>query len=365
MNSNVAYNYLCSQPIIAHDDIVSLRFQKHEMGLEDDWWKRCRVGDTYAWFMKLPSGDFLREPLGRFANDAQARSFGYAPMVERSLSLRNGVELVARGSYVELVAPLFSEPFATRYRVMLLALQNACEKGVVSYSGCFGRGSRQCYEALRHRARKYSAVSRYEHNFLFSDLVGEPLLRELRSYDEAAGRWENTVYLSGYHSSGANLVRFYRVADNELVGRLGSRFKLEIVFRENVLRYNEARSLVSFGTQPEIQERLAASLLRQTRKVLGPIMQNGRSVAMAALRSVTNSNTNSGAVNSMFERSRTYYEMLRRISELEQSRDLHERRIFALEQEMLRQRQEIVELRGGLKGKARISASLSVESPEK
>lgn len=335
------------------------------MGLEDDWWKRCRVGDTYAWFMKLPSGDFLREPLGRFANDAQARSFGYAPMVERSLSLRNGVELVARGSYVELVAPLFSEPFATRYRVMLLALQNACEKGVVSYSGCFGRGSRQCYEALRHRARKYSAVSRYEHNFLFSDQVGEALLRELRPYDEAAGRWENTVYLSGYHSSGANLVRFYRVADNELVGRLGSRFKLENVFRENVLRYNEARSLVSFGTQPEIQERLAASLLRQTRKVLRPIMQNGRSVAMAALRSVTNSNTNSGAVNSMFERSRTYYEMLRRISELEQSRDLHERRIFALEQEMLRQRQEIVELRGGLKGNARISASLSVESPEK
>jgi hypothetical protein len=217
-------------------------------------------------------------------------------------------------------------------------MQRACELGIVRYDGSFPAGSRQAREALRHRMRRYGVVVRYEHNIYFEISLGALVRSELASKDQAFGYYQDrdgaTVYLKGFESKEATLVKLYDITptnDKAAYERFGPRLKLEISFRKSTLRNQNVRKPSDLGTQPAIQERLHGSILRVLRSVFGDMMNNPRSAAMERFREVANERTNNATLVSLLSRDRTYYELTKRIAYLERMVAAHESRIVSLE----------------------------------
>ncbi len=303
--------------VLTHDDCIVIRAQKHRIGLDAYWWKETRNGDLYGW-CRFENGN--SKPVetvnnaGMFPNEATGRAAGWRPKYEKRRKLADGVEFIARDSYIELAIDLWCQPFATRYRVALDALADACTAGIISYKGRKLRTSRHAREAVRLRLKKFAAVARYEHNLTLPRDIGDALLTELRPHDEAEGKYADkeggTVYLSGYRARAKNAgdkVVAYRIGEQEHEQARG-RVKLEVALRKEKLDAHGMRAVSLWYDQPAIQERLEKVLLYHWRRVMKKAPK-----AMAMLKERTEQKTDEQLFAFMLKPDHTLSAVLRRL----------------------------------------------------
>lgn len=314
---------------LTHDDCIVIRAQKHLIGLEPRWWTATWNGDLYGW-IQYENETVLASVNNPdlFPTEQAGRSAGWRPKFEKRRKLADGVEFIARDSYIELAIDLWRQPFATRYRVALDSIAAACCAGIISYNGRKLRSSRHAREAIRLRLKKYGAVARYEHNLTLPGDIGEVMLSETREHDQAGGRYAcesaGTVYLSGFKTgrSAGDKVVLYRIQD----GRAAGRVKLEVAIRREKLDSHGIREIQFWDTQPEIQDRIAAILLYHWRRVLKKAPK-----AMAMLKERARQDNDEQLFQFMLDRENTLSAVLMRMDAVEAEQKRQAERLAKLE----------------------------------
>ena len=308
-------------PVLTHDDCIVIRAQKHLIGLDAKWWTATRNGDLYGWCRFEDGNPKPVESVNRpdlFPDEATGRAAGWRPKFEKRRKLADGVEFIARDSYIDLAIDLWCQPFATRYRVALDAIASACCAGIISYNGRALRSSRHAREAIRLRLKKYGTVARYEHKLTLPADIGNELLAACRPFDEADGKYADmeagTIYLSGYRKRSTNAgdkLVLYRIGEKEHEQARG-RVKLEVALRKEKLDAHGMRAVELWYTQPDIQERLEKVLLYHWRRVMKKAPK-----AMTMLKERTEQKTDEQLFGFMLDRENTLSAVLRRMDALE------------------------------------------------
>ena len=256
-------------PILAHDDALVIRGQKHMVGLEAEWWKAMDpTGRVTGWWNPEARGG---EPSNHGAEwfPPESESDKWIPMKERARNLPGGVRLVGYDSTLEVRMALWGRDFRTRYRMGLEALVNATRGGVLSYKGK-AETPRHLQEAVRNRLKAYWKVAAYEHDLLLTREAAQTIMEELLEDPTipSAQKYDDTVYLKGYgkaHGKGRPmLVKVYRLTKHGLPGVV----KLETTFRDDYLRRHGMRDTPVWETQPKLQETMIDALKSQWRTTL-------------------------------------------------------------------------------------------------
>lgn len=267
--------------VMAHDDRLLLRGQKHEVGLSVDWWKRTvGNGNIYGWFNTLTRE--VRQPEYWSLVGDDRPPLNWAPMEGKLRKLADGVTLYAEGSFMELRLGNLWEDMRKRYRLSLEAILDAEEAGIIHYRGKAEQGSRGRQEALRHRLRTHWRAVEYEHNLLFTGEVAESLMSEAREAGLANGWpvYNDTVYAKGYHTKAKakdrpSKVKVYRLTKHGLPNVV----KLEVTLRGYDLRKHGLELPERWEQQPDTQGRIMGVLMRDWRKVLAHMPETRRRLA--------------------------------------------------------------------------------------
>lgn len=323
-----------SMPVLAHDDALVLRAQKHKAGLERNWWENMHPTGKITGWWNGKKGDGAEHHGADWIppEDEQER---WVAMQERTRALSGGVRLVGYDSLLECRMSLWDD-FRRRYRLSLEALMNATDGGVLKYAGA-GETPRHRQEAIRNRLKRWWRVVAYEHDILLRGETGAMLLQELKEDDTipAERKFDDTVYLKGDGSHSSMLVKVYRLTKHGLPDVV----KLEVTFRKDYLKRHDMRQPELWETQPAVQANITGALKREwrlalqhaprTRKVLARELGTTQAELYDAMAKPDNTLT-------------VVLKMLKRLEDLEakvESRTAeHERRIQALEQEAVKLR---------------------------
>lgn len=297
------------ETVLAHDDALVLRAQKHQAGLEAEWWRAMHpTGRVTGWWNPEAKPG---EPTNHGADFDPPEGEPWKPMKERARTLPGGVRLVGFDSTLEVRMGLWGD-FRRRYRLALEALMHATDSGVLSYRGK-ARTPRHKQEAIRNRLKAYWRVAAYEHDLLLTGDVAESLMTELaedESIPEAQKR-NDTIYLKGYgRNTGKGrpmLVKVYRLTKHGMPGVV----KLETTFRDDYLRRHGMREPQLWETQPDIQEAMVAALKKQWRSTLKRTPRTRRMLATEL------GVTQSELYDAIAESENTLTVILRRMEELE------------------------------------------------
>ena len=256
---------LVGADMVTHDDALVLRAQKHEAGLQPDWWKRTQQTDRVTHYMHAATQGLYKGQLDETDNPAD-----WIECRERSVTLKGGNQLVAYSNTVDIRLRNLWKDFRRRYRLGLEAVADAGLGGIVDYRGRFEHGTRERLEALRHRLKQHWKVAAYEWNIVFAGALAETLFTELGTVAAEKGfqTFPETVYIKGRpNQSGKDaplLVKCYRGT----VHGMPELVKLEITLRGEFLKRNGLRNPAEWETQPDIQERVGKALAREMRGVL-------------------------------------------------------------------------------------------------
>jgi hypothetical protein len=247
--------------VVCHDDRLVFRGQKHEVKLDNEWWRIVpKTGEIKQWW-KPETGEYLppdKEPEGE----------GWIACQGRAATIAKGLSVYAEGSYVEIRINNLWEDMRARYRVSLDALVMATGRGIVKYSP---KGARRAdlqrprtdterrTEAVRNRFKKHWHAVAYEHDLIIPEDIGKILIDELRPKDKAGGIYPNTVYAKGYGSKEALLVKIYDMKEKHGVEGV----KVEVTLRQDYLERHGLKSPEEWETQTDIQERIEATLRRE------------------------------------------------------------------------------------------------------
>ncbi len=305
------------QPILCHDDTITIRAQKHKAGLHSQWWRHTIKGDQIGWY----NPDEQRSlPMSETHPGA-----GWLPSWERGVQLADGVYLRAQGSYIEATIGSLWDDLRSRYRLGLEAVVSATDHGIIEYQGA-KRTERNRQEALRHRVRDYWVVSSYEHNLILRADMAEGLLEELEEYNQAKDQGFQTVYLKGYQRpTGKNKPILVKVYPMEIHG--SNAVKVEVTLRDDYLKRHDLRGVRTWLTQPDIQRQLESALMREWEGIMD------RAPATAErLRIQTGAKSNRGAVKKMSGIAYTLTDLQRRMRIQEQKSIDLERRMAKLEE---------------------------------
>lgn len=252
--------------VLSHDDALVLRGQKHTTGLEQEWWRKMpKTGRVTGWWNTETNE---HQPQGWEPGEGDSAS--WVPCSERALDLSKGVRLVAYGNALELRMRNLWDDLRRRYRIQLEAVVQADAKGILSYRGRHEVGTRERQEAIRNRLRKHWKVAAYEHDLIFTGDIAETLFREVQEHAEREGlvSYEDTVYLKGHDRVSGNkkplLVKVYRMSKHGLPNAV----KVEVTFRSDYLKRHDLRDPAAWETQPDIQQRVQHSLIREWRAIM-------------------------------------------------------------------------------------------------
>ena len=258
--------------VFCHDDKLTFRGQKHEVGLDDDWKQVTpKTGEVYRYGQRRSPIEY--DSKGREAWDyisvpdfvalpAQEKQAWYACR-SRSITLPDDVVVHAEGSFIDIRMLNLWENFATRYRTSLDALVESVHRGVVAYRGKGDEGSRLELEAMRRRFNSHWHAVAYEHDLILPVDVGTVLLDELAGYDMAKGQYQGTVYTKGYDSKGSIHVKVYDMRSKHGLDSV----KLEVTLRQEYLEYHGMKRPNVWESQPDIQARIESTLRREWRIV--------------------------------------------------------------------------------------------------
>lgn len=309
------------EPILCHDDKLTIRGQKHKVGLSPEWWRACVPTDRL-------NGYYHPETKRTAPADAHPGE-GWYPMRERVATLSPGVFIRTGTSHVDADLTNLWGDFRTRYRLGLEAIVTASRDGIFAYTPLKGEPTeRNRLEALRHRVRDHWVVARYEHNLVITDTeISSLFMRELSGagLDEAGGIYPGTVYVKGFNRASGKgkplLVKAYDMLERHGVPGV----KLEVTFRDGYLKTNAMRRVTEWLTQPEIQARIRKTLEREWRGVMQSTpqtreaLQDTMHVKQGELFTFMSSTHN------------TLTELLERMDRTEQRQSDIERRVQALE----------------------------------
>jgi len=256
-----------------HDDTLLVRFQKSDMGLEADYWKRLRP--VYENGEPKLIGYFNgteRKYAKTLEEVPEAERVKYSPVYERTIDVGDGVEIVSRDNRIDIVLRDLHRDLRSRYQKALEAVVELVTQGVVKYRPRVENPTEDnVREALRHRLKACGKVARYEHNVIFYGDLGELLFRELRPRDVANNRFENTTYLQGFGNYPELRVsqKYYNVAARAGLDGL-KLYKLETSFLREYFKAKRI-GIEDLLTQPKIQETLYADLERYVRKAIATV----------------------------------------------------------------------------------------------
>jgi hypothetical protein len=251
--------------VYCHDDRLVFRGQKHEIRLDDFWWKVVpKTGELISWWNPatdehLPATEV---PEGN----------GWKAIQGRAVMLEKGLSVYAEGSYVDIRMNNLWEDMRARYRVSLDALVLATGRGIVKYSPTGPRRTdlkrprtdeERMTEAVRNRFKKHWHAVAYEHDLILPGDIGRVLLEELRPTDKAGGRNPNTVYVKGYKNKESMFVKVYDMQEKHGVESV----KVEVTLRQDYLERHNLKSPATWEEQPDIQKRIEMTLQSEWAKV--------------------------------------------------------------------------------------------------
>ena len=247
--------------VVCHDDRLVFRGQKHEVKLDETWWRIVpKTGEVRQWW-KPETGEYI-------SPDKQPEGEGWVACQGRAATLAAGISVYAEAAYIDIRINNLWEDLRERYRISLDALVKATERGIVKYTPRAKASvnlarprtpEEKRTEAVRNRFKKYWHAVAYEHDLIIPADIGQVLLDELRPKDRAGGRYPNTVYAKGYGSKEALLVKVYDMKEKHGVDRV----KIEVTLRQDYLERNGLKSPAVWEAQPDIQERIEATLRRE------------------------------------------------------------------------------------------------------
>lgn len=304
------------QPILCHDDTLTIRAQKHRAGLHPEWWRQTLKGDQVGWYHP---GEQRSLPMSETHPGA-----GWLPSWERGVQLADGVYLRAQGSYIEATIASLWDDLRSRYRLGLEAVVRATDHGIIEYQGA-KRTERNKQEALRHRVRDHWVVSSYEHNLILRADIAEGLLEELEEYNQAPQWGPETVYIKGYGATGKGKPILVKVYSMEIHG--SDAVKVEVTLRDDYLKRHDLRGVRTWLTQPDIQRQLETALMREWEGIM-----DRAPVTAERLRSQTGAKSNRGAVQKMSGIAYTLTDLQRRMRIQEQETMDLKRRMAKLEE---------------------------------
>lgn len=271
--------------VVCHDDSLIFTGQKHEIGLDDDWYKVMPKSGEVMGYRKE------RQPL-TFKNGwavcdyitphewqklSVIEAMDWKPQEKRHALLEKGVTIISGSSNIEIRMNNLWENFNTRYRATLDALVKATDRGIIAYSPKpmninavrVRTPEEKKIEAVRMKFRKYWHACAYEHNLILPLDIGLKLLEEVRARDLAGGEYQGMAYVKGYgkgkESKESIMVRVYDMRskhDTEGV-------KIEVVLRQDYLKRHNMKDPNVWETQPEIQKIIQSTLEREWCNVIG------------------------------------------------------------------------------------------------
>jgi hypothetical protein len=258
--------------IFCHDDKLTFRGQKHEIGLDEDWKQVApKTGEVYRYGQRRVPMEY--DSKGREVWDyitiaeyealPESDRQSWYGCRARAITLPDDVIIHAEGSFVDIRMLNLWENFGTRYRSSLDALVRAVHRGLVSYTGKGAEGSRQELEAMRRRFNNHWHAVAYEHDLILPVDIGKALLDELASHDMAKGAYPGTVYTKGYDTKKSMHVKVYDMRAKHGLESV----KLEVTLRQDYLEYNGMKVPKVWEEQPDIQSRIESTLRREWRIV--------------------------------------------------------------------------------------------------
>jgi len=310
------------------DDRLELRGRLSIAGKEENWREVCTLGPYTGKWMRAPQneGDGWEilpeaEVLSRYGTELSARVNDWMPNYTRVRKLSGGWGLeIKNGDQIRMtVAKLYTQPKHSRYRLMAQAVAELAEVGVLRYEG--QENLRHRLEAMRHRLKGFRrignhtepifVVGEYEHCLLFQREIGLELLAELRASNPQHTE-TNTVYMKGYESDTALLVKCY-----DMLEKHGSPFvKLEVTLRKDWLKadgHPERRRPEKWLFAPDIQDWLRKTLMREYRAVLDRAPKT-----RAKLEAITETERNGQPLlDFMLVRESTLTEIVKRIDDID------------------------------------------------
>jgi len=252
-----------------HDDLLLVRFQKSDLGLEADYWKRLRPvyenGEPKLIGWYNPTTQRSRRDLD---DVPEAERVQWRAVFERTIDVGDGVEIVSRDNRIDIVLRDLQRDLRSRYQKALDVVVELATKGVVKYRPRIESPTEEnVREALRHRLKASGRVARYEHDVLIYGETGELLFDGLRKSDLAHGEFPNTTYLQGFEHYREQRVsqKYYNVGAR--AGLPLKLYKLETTFYREYFKV-KGIGVEALLTQPKIQERLYADLERYVRKAI-------------------------------------------------------------------------------------------------
>lgn len=248
--------------VVCHDDAITLRAQKHRLGLTDEWWRSFNPTERiYGWFNRES---------GKSMQGDECPGVGWRPMRERVAKLDGNVWVRSEASFLDFTITHLWGDFASRYGRGVDALCDAVGEGIVGYRPRAPRSSRNTREAMRHRVRSNMVVARYEHDLWVIDRgLGDTMVDELKRGAEHIIESQTgiTAYLSGFHGVGRKdkpmLVKAYQYHEGAGAdGGGGSFAKVEVSLRSEWVKRHGMRGPDEWRTPDAIQDRIAPSLVR-------------------------------------------------------------------------------------------------------
>lgn len=307
------------EAVIAHDDALVLRAQKHQAGLEPKWWQEMHpTGRITGWWNRRTN-----EHLG--ATEAPPDNEpDWVEMQERAMTLPGGNRLVGYDSTLELRMGNLWQDFRRRYRLGLEAVVQASQRGILQYTGA-DTSPKHRQEAIRNRLKRHWTVAAYEHDLLIAEEPARLLVEELGKAD-GMQKWGDTLYLKGFEGSNRKkkpiLVKVYRLDTYGLPGVV----KLEITLRNEYLGRTRIQGKPMkqpelWETQPGIQSTVEATLRKNWNYAFSRAPKASK--ALASEMGVTKGDL----LKAIADNSRTLTEVLKRLESLESRMERVERHL--------------------------------------
>ena len=262
--------------VFCHDDKLILRGQKHDINLDPAWRRLMpRTGDVYRYGRERHPREYNArgKPLWDYLECSDWESLPsneqreWVGLKDRAVTLAGDVSLFAGPAYMDIRINSLWEDFRKRYRIALEALGLATERKIMSYTPrAKARASlarprtpeERRIEAVRRMLKKYWGAAEYEHDLILPLDIGLVLIEELRPGLPSRQQFEDGVYPK-MGAKGAMKVCVYDMRKKHEMDKV----KIEVTLRQDYLERAKMKSPAVWETQPDIQERIEATLRRE------------------------------------------------------------------------------------------------------